>query len=184
MCGIEKHLSKLVVYKAKKMISYAQYMTFLSRNYYGKEEEGAQMNDLAVFSSEFLKLQTQVKRIQSANITGKTNWTIFYGVVIVVLAYLNWDNATYGKYLVAAGVCVFIIAYRLGTSFTKSLRTIQDFESLMIPVTSQDLLINGHQVIGYMEECKKLVLYVLAVDLFNAITVCCIVSWVIFHLQY
>lgn len=184
MYSIEKHLSKLVVYIAKKMISYAQYMTFLSRNYYGKEEEGAQMNDLAVFSSEFLKLQTQVKSIQSASITKKTNWTIFYGVVIVVLAYLNWDNATYGKYLVAAGACVFIIGYRLGISFTKSLRTIQDFESLLIPVTSQDLLMNGNQVIGYMEECKKLVLYVLAVDLFNAITVCGIVAWVVFHLQY
>lgn len=142
------------------------------------------MNDLAVFSSEFLKLQTQVKSIQSSNITNKTNWTIFYGVVIVVLAYLNWDNATYGKYLVAAGACVFIIGYRLGISFTKSLRTIQDFESLMIPVTSQDLLMNGYQVLGYMKECRKLVLYVFAVDFFNAVTVCCIVAWIIFHLQY
>lgn len=109
---------------------------------------------------------------------------MFYGAIIMVLAYLNWDNAMYGKYLVLAGICVFFIAYRVGIVFTKSVRIIQDFEALLIPNTSQDLLINGHQVIGYVDECKKLAIYVAGINMFNAITACGIVIWFVSHMAW
>lgn len=142
------------------------------------------MGSSASMQSDFLKFQSSIKTLQEGNISSKTNWTMFYGAIIMVLAYLNWDNDMYGKYLVLAGICVFFIAYRVGIVFTKSVRIIQDFEALLIPNTSQDLLINGHQVIGYVDECKKLAIYVAGINMFNAITACGIVIWFVSHMAW
>lgn len=142
------------------------------------------MDHSASMQSDFLKFQSSIKTLQEGNISSKTNWTMFYGAILMVLAYLNWDNAMYGKYLVLAGICVFFIAYRVGIVFTKSVRIIQDFEALLIPNTSQDLLINGHQVIGYVDECKKLAIYVTGINMFNAITACGIVIWIVSHMTW
>ena len=138
----------------------------------------------ASMQSNFLEFQSSIKTLQEGNISTKTNWTMFYGAIIMVLAYLNWDNAMYGKYLVLAGICVFFIAYRVGIVFTKSVRIIQDFEALLIPNTSQDILINGHQVIGYVDECKKLAIYVVGINVFNAVTACGIVIWIVSHMTW
>ena len=138
----------------------------------------------ASMQSDFLEFQSSIKTLQEGNISTKTNWTMFYGAIIMVLAYLNWDNAMYGKYLVLAGICVFFIAYRVGIVFTKSIRIIQDFEALLIPNTSQDLLINGHQVIGYVDECKKLAIYVAGINVFNTVTACGIVIWIVTHMTW
>ena len=72
---------------------------------------------------------------------------------------------------------VFFIAYRVGIVFSKSIRSIQDFEALIVPTSSEDLLINGNQVISYIDECKKLVWYVTGINIFKAITACGIVIW-------
>ena len=142
------------------------------------------MGSSASMQSDFLEFQSSIKTLQEGNISSKTNWTMFYGAIIMVLAYLNWDNAMYGKYLVLAGICVFFIAYRVGIVFTKSVRIIQDFVALLIPNTPQDLLINGHQVIGYVDECKKLTIYVAGINMFNAITACGIVIWIVSHMTW
>ena len=141
------------------------------------------MDSSTSMQTTFLKFQSSVKDLQDGNISSKTNWTMTYGTLLILLSFFNWDNGDYGRYLVLAGMFVFFIAYRVGIVFSKSIRSIQDFEALIVPTSSEDLLINGNQVISYIDECKKLVWYVTGINIFNAITACGIVIWIATHMN-
>ena len=141
------------------------------------------MDSSTSMQATFLKFQSSVKDLQKGNISSKTNWTMTYGTLLTLLSFFNWDNGDYGRYLVLAGMFVFFIAYRVGIVFSKSIRSIQDFEALIVPTSSEDLLINGNQVISYIDECKKLVWYVTGINIFNVITACGIVIWIATHMN-